>query len=323
MHKKPPPNFAHRFPSTKRNRRVIFLGGNGFSVMCFTPLLNLLHKTHGFDVTALELLPLANDTVRSTPPEVYFAEKAPPSSNAHYHGFDGLGDDLLRYLEQEREPATERNTPIACIGWSMGATAAVFAAAKRPDLFAGGLVLLDPANLDPMLKPIHRLIPPLQRRHFEPVKSTLTRRTNWPSRDHFETQWLNKSRLVAKVADKSALKQHMVRPVDPAKSDGEVTLNFPKEWETHFFIQPSNLYPSLKKLRKQERDVDDATGMSHNVNKVPILAICAKPSLFCSKRDHTRMRQWNCQVEVFDKYTHLLPLEDPVLCANLAASFIR
>ncbi len=313
---RPPKTIVHKFLPTagaRKQRTITFVGGNGFSALCFEPLLKLLAK-EGYAVEGLELLPLNAGT--PIPAEHFGGDPH------HYHGFDGLAADILRYLQHERSTPGE---PTCMVGWSMGATAAAMAASKRPELFTGGLVLIDPANLSPALKPIHHMIPHRFRypllRHFEPVKSTTLKKDRWPSRDAFEQEWLSKTRLLRNVKSpevRAALKQHMVVDEDESNAGGSsssaVRLAFSREWENHFFLLPSNLWSSMTVLRQHA--VPEAKV------QVPMMAICAKPSLFCSEADHRRMEQNLCNVHRFD-YTHLLPLEAPELCAQLIAPFVR
>jgi pimeloyl-ACP methyl ester carboxylesterase len=347
--------FAASPSVARKQRRVVFIGGNQFPVRCFTPLFTHLNAA-GFTVDALELLPLSiaaashveeavglglkhpSSTKMKNTPEAFFGSKT------HFHGFNGLGDDLLRYLTQER-PEAQRSEPVAVVGWSMGATAAVMAAAQRPDLFAGGITLLDPANIPPSIRPLHRMSPVALRSRLEPVKSALRKRDRWPSRSAFEAEWVRKTKLLRRVTDEAQLRllaEHMVVEEEEQEQKhadeeqqkgtgsgsgggGSVTLAFPKQWEAHFFLLPDNLWPSLKtivtKQHQQQQHQHQQKGSLHR--GVPIQAICAKPSLFCSERDHRRMRQWLVDVHRFDDYSHLIPLEAPELCAKLIAPFVR
>ncbi len=252
---------------------VHFFHANGFPLGAYKPLLGRLAEQ--YRVCGVEL--------RATWPEI---GQPPPALR-----WDVYGDDLIAFLD------AQFSEPVIGIGHSIGATATVYAAQKRPDLFKA-LVLIEPATVSPGIAFLLRLIPGFMMRRSEPTKSTLNKPDRWPSRDAF-LESCRGSRQFKRFDEEAleALAAHAVRD----NGAGDVELVFSKAWEAHNYSCPPAIISKLQSLR------------------VPCIGLRGKPSMFFTD---SMWDQWqrmcpDTRFEELPQYGHLLPLEAPAECASI------
>lgn len=206
-------------------------------------------------------------------------------------------DDLIHFLES-------RNTSsIIGIGHSMGATSTIFAAAKRPELFSE-LILIEPAAVPTKIAMLFPVIPfSLRRRFLQPGKSTLKRRDRWESRTVFREKcesWRSLNGLSPEALD--AFSSFAVN----ATNDG-VELAFPREWEAHNYFCPPSIWSQLKKVT------------------CPVTVIRGESSEYFSDAmwSHWQKSRPQDTIIKLDGLGHLLPLQDPKLCATTINTILR
>ena len=142
---------------------LVFSHANGFPAGTYRMLFDVW-KAAGHQVHAVEKF--GHDPAR------------PPTSN-----WPGLRDELVALIE---DVATE---PVFLVGHSLGGWCSVLAAAKRPDLVKG-IVLIDSPLMGPWLAGAIRLTKPTPIfKRFSPGHVSKGRRQHWPSaqaaHDHF------------------------------------------------------------------------------------------------------------------------------------------
>lgn len=198
--------------------------------------------------------------------------------------------DLIAFVEQKF------NKPITVIGHSLGATAAIIAASKRPELFKS-LIVIEPASVSTSLGFIIKQSPYFLKKHFQPFKSGLQKQDVWESREAFYNYY-RKHRAYKRFPDK-VLKDYAEYGLKPF-NNGRYTLTFSSKWETSNYTLAPTIWKYLKKV------------------KIPIQVIGGKPSLFFTQdvRDKWMKISPNSTLEVNEKYGHLFPLEAPEDCAK-------
>lgn len=213
---------------------------------------------------------------------------APPRSLRWQHH----GDDLIEALE-----ATNTG-PVIGMGHSMGATATVFAAAKRPDLFRA-LVLIEPAFVPRALTMWDRITPFALRRLFEPGKSTLTRRDRWADAERFFRAY--RGRGLFRAVPEPVLREFCDAALVQDNDGDGVRLAFSRQWEAHHYMCPASIWPELSRVT------------------VPVIAIHGDDSVFLTgsawrawKRRHPEHRL--CEMP---GRGHLVPFEAPREVADL------
>lgn len=250
-----------------------FYSANGFAAGVYTPFLTLLSQK--YRLSALEMRAVWPDT------------GLPPRTK----GWRIYADDLIGYLDSQYDE------PVIGLGHSMGATATVLAADKRPDLFKA-LVLIEPAMVSRPIASLARLLPKSVMNHTRLAKSTLSKPDRWPTRKEYET-YIRKFKGYRRFDDAafSAMADHGVIRT----ADGDYTLAFPKLWEAHNYTCPPNVFALIQRI------------------KLPCVAIRANPSLFFTA---SWWEEWQtCSPDTIFKedlnYGHLMPLENPRVCFEL------
>ena len=146
-----------------------------------------------------------------------------PESAPDWHT---LADDLIRGLDELGLKG------IVGVGHSLGGVCTMLAAVHRPDLFCA-VVLIDPVILPPVWLWVLRLMRWLGLGQRQPlVQGALRRRRTWPSRQACYERFRGK-RLFARWPD-SSLRAY-VEAGTRRRTDGEVELVYPPEWEAHIF----------------------------------------------------------------------------------------
>lgn len=251
---------------------AVFSHANGFPSRAYAPFLGRLT---GLQIHAVHMRP--------TWPGI----GAPPRRrdwNLH-------ADDLIAFIEHAFDE------PVLAIGHSMGATCTALAAARRPDLFHG-LVMIEPASVGAGLALACRLLPKALMARMQPAKGTLRKADTWPSREAF-LSYCRRFKGYGQFDEEAfaALAAHGVEDLP----DGRVALVFPKDWEAHNYTQPPSASAVLRAF------------------EMPCVAIRGRPSLFLGDslwHDWKARAPATCFLED-TRFGHLLPLEAPRACADL------
>ncbi|MGR3712212.1 MAG: alpha/beta fold hydrolase [Shimia sp.] len=259
---------APSWHSNTDSPKVVFHHATALGPRCYAPFLDAL--TGDFDVAALAMRPLWPD--------------APAPDRKR--GWDQFGDDLIDWLE-----ATQ-SAPAFVVGHSIGAATTAMAAIKRPDLFAG-LVLIEPSGVTGRIHFMLRAVPYKMRQTTGPAAEVLRGPTNWSDLETAFTEY-RASRAYRRFDDATLRALVEALTVRDPKSRG-IMLEYPRNWEAHLYAKPPHILPVLKKL------------------SVPTQIITGKPSLFMDPsiaRDLQKARPDLPFTQLSD-YGHLLPLEAP------------
>lgn len=199
-------------------------------------------------------------------------------------------DDLISFVEQKFKK------PIIVIGHSQGATAAIIAASKRPELFKS-LILIEPASVSTLLGYIVKYTPYFIKKNFQPFKSGLQKQNVWESRKAFYN-YHRKHKAYKRFPDK-VLKDYTEYGLKPLNS-GKFTLTYSAKWEASNYTLAPTIWNYLKKI------------------KLPIQVIAGKPSLFFTNdvRNKWEKISPNSNLEINKEFGHLFPLEAPEICAK-------
>ncbi|QOL26442.1 alpha/beta hydrolase [Thalassotalea sp. LPB0316] len=263
---------------SRKGEPLHFYGANGFPVGCYQGVLEQLAEQ--FAVSSL--------FNRATWP----ATRMPKSFDWQIYA-----DDLIHFLEHHI------TKPVIGVGHSLGATATIYAAIKRPDLFSR-LVLIEPAMASPWLARILRVAPFKLKRRIQPIKYTVAKPEHWQSKQTFYDDC--RSRRVFKRIDDHNL-QLLAQHSLIEDEENAYRLTFPKLWEARNYASAPNLYKTLGQLQ------------------VPVSAIRGKPSLYFSQKSWQvwqRVSPHSIFLENLN-YGHLIPLESPNECARLMLSGIE
>jgi len=267
-------NKEARFISIKsQGRNAVFYGANGFPIGTYSEFLKKLSPA--FNLNCLS-------------PRACWPNIGDPALQTNWEMY---ADDLIAFVEQEY------SEPILVIGHSQGATAAIIAASKRPELFKS-LIVIEPASVSTLLGYIVKYTPYFIKKNFQPFKSGLQKQDKWESREVFYNYYRN-HRAYKRFPDK-VLKdyaEHGLKPLDK----GTYTLTYSSKWETSNYTLAPTIWKYLKKV------------------KIPIKVIAGKPSLFFTDdvRAKWKKRSPNSTIEINKEFGHLFPLEAPEECANL------
>lgn len=245
---------------------VHFYHANGFGAACYRPFLEQIAAA--YSVSALNMRPLWPDA---------------PAPNRR-RGWEQYGDDLIEWVEATQD------APILAIAHSMGAATTAMAANKRPDLFAG-LILIEPAGVTHRLYRFMRLLPYPLRRRLDPAHSVFHRRNHWHDLGELFTE-LRAIRAYKRFSDGDL--RSLIDGMTTPDTSG-YRLAFPPLWEAHNYVMPPYILPVLKRL------------------SVPTRIIAAKPSLFVNPAILDGLRNARPDIPFIDlpDHGHLLPLEAP------------
>ena len=212
-------------------------------------------------------------------------------------GWMAYADDLIAFLE------TSGRHPVIGVGHSLGATATLFAASKRPDLFSV-LVLIEPIFFSTALSLAIASVPLKARRRFPIVRKALERPDRWRSVDEF-VEFHRSKRAFAQFTETSLQNygQHGLAP----DTGGALRLSFPKTWEAHIFSTPPYAWRQLKAL------------------PVPVLGVRAELSDFTPKASWDKWRRGRPQDEfaLLPGIGHMAPLEVPRKTARVVTNWLH
>jgi len=263
---------AQYFQLNKEGIEAVFYSANGFPLGTYSQFLNQLTPKYKLNcLSPRACWPNIGEPLLQTNWEIY-------------------ADDLIAFVEQVYKK------PVLVIGHSQGATAAIIAASKRPELFKS-MILIEPASVSTLLGFIVKYTPYAIKKHFQPFKSGLLKQDIWESKEAF-FEYNRKHKAHRRISD-SVLHDFTKFGLKPTEN-GNFRLSFSSQWETSNYTLAPTIWKYLKKV------------------KMPIHVIAGKPSLFFTQkvRDKWKKRASNYTMEVNTKFGHLFPLEAPDECAE-------
>ncbi|MBN2237280.1 MAG: alpha/beta hydrolase [Bacteroidales bacterium] len=255
---------------------AIFYSANGFPLGAYSEFIKQL--TTKYKVTCLS-------------PRACWPQIGNPPLQTNWEIY---ADDLIAFTERQFQ------VPIAVIGHSQGATAAIIAASKRPDLFKS-LIVIEPASVCTSLSYVVKYTPYFIKKHFQPFKSAIKKQDVWPSREDFYRFHRN-HRAYRRFPD-NVLKDYTEYGLKPLEN-GNFKLSFSPKWEASNYALAPSIWKYLKKVT------------------LPIHVIAGKPSLFFSSEIRLKWRKVsaNSFFTIDPQFGHLFPLEAPEICADLIKS---
>lgn len=241
---------------------------NGFPPGTYRPLIEAL--TDHYRVVALPSRPLWPASQPESAPNWH------PLVNDLIEGFDRLGW-----------------RGVIGVGHSMGGVLTLWAAVRRPDLFRA-VVLIDPVILPPAWLWLVRAVRLLGlQRRLPPVQAALHRRRNWPNRQTCFERY-RRTPFFAGWPDESLWAY--VEAGTRERSDGQVELVYPPEWEAQIFATtPTDIWKAVPRLR------------------APALVIRGEHSSIFRPQSQTRMERLLplARFVVMPGAGHLVPMERP------------
>ena len=252
---------------------AVFYSANGFPLGTYSEFLKQL--TSKYKLTCLS-------------PRACWPNIENPSLQTSWELY---ADDLIAFIEQKYKE------PIVAIGHSQGATAAIIATSKRPELFKS-LILIEPASVSTILGIIVKLTPYFVKKHFQPFKSGLVKQDIWESKEAFYKN-CRKNKAYKRIKN-DVLKDYVEYGLKPLYN-GKFTLTFSSKWETSNYALAPSIWKYLKKV------------------KIPIQVIAGKPSLFFTQKVRNKWEKTssNSTLEVNTKFGHLFPIEAPEIRAKM------
>ena len=256
---------------------AIFSHANGYPSGAYAPLFDALEKRGLSDITPFDHRPLWADSPAPT-----------------FLSWRTYAQDLIDSLEGAEHP-------VWLVGHSMGGAAGVLAHQRRPDLFAG-LVLIDP-----VLPPTAVWLMARVMNFFRPNGTAIVQRA-LKRPHHFETfeaafTFYRGKRVFSDFSDE-ALRAYVMAA---HSKDGEgVKLRYSGAWEACVY-----------------RSVPSVAGALRAVDK-PCLVIAGEESYVLTPRTVKWIQRCNQRIDIQSAAGgHLLPLEAPDLCAEMIASYVE
>jgi len=226
-----------------------------------------------------------------------------PESAPHWRV---MADDLVRGLDDLGLKG------IVGVGHSMGGDLTLWAAISRPDLFRA-VVLVDPVILPPMWLRAAQLFHWLGLdRKLPLVAGALRRRRVWPSRQVCYEQY---RRLPFFASWPDASLRAYVEAGTLERSDGQVELAYPPEWEAHIFATvPADIWRAVSRLRPRS-----------NRQPPPTLVVRGERSDTFRAESQARMKRLLPQARylVIPDAGHLLPMERPAEVGAAILDFLE
>lgn len=201
-----------------QRENLVFAHANGYPPGCYQQLMSPLVKH--INVTGVAHRALWDSTARIK--DFSWRDNA---------------EDLISAVEQRFQK------PVWLMGHSMGATAASFAAQRRPELFKG-LILLDPVYVPRRLALFVKLAPRYLRNQLGIVKKALGRPDRWHNRDEAFAFHRSK-RAFARFSD-SVLRDYIEHGT--REENQHVTLAYPKYWEAQVYGSVPWVWSAIKSI---------------------------------------------------------------------------
>ena len=205
-------------------------------------------------------------------------------------------DDLIVHMD-----SIGRKNVIG-IGHSMGGVTTLLASIKRPDLFSQ-IILIDPVILPGLGTSVMSLIPfSIKLKYFPIVKIASRRRNQWKTKEDARQHFMSKK--IFQRFDQSAFKDFL--DFGLREHEDGITLAYPREWESRVYGTAPNLWGRLSKvschttlIRAEYSDV-----------------------ITDERWKAIRNKMINTNFVQADNVGHLLPFEQPALCAALIQEHI-
>jgi pimeloyl-ACP methyl ester carboxylesterase len=255
---------------------LIQLSENG-SLLHFSP-------ANGYPALAyrsmLEPFKKSNQVIASNHRPLWQPEVAPETVTS----WEVFAEDIINTAESFSSPLTS-------IGHSMGASALLIAAARRPELFQS-LILIEPVLVSRTAALILGVFGRLFPNKIPLVRKTLARVDRWPSKqavfDHFRPKYVFEN-----IGDKELWDYVNHGVVESA--DGSCKLAFSKAWEARCYTIVYDLWPIIAQV------------------KVPILVVRGENSNTLSSSMWQKLKKLSPQFvcKEIAGAGHLLPFERP------------
>ncbi|PJF40055.1 MAG: hypothetical protein CUN55_13215 [Phototrophicales bacterium] len=223
-----------------------------------------------------------------------------------YQTFDNwhiMADDLIAAFDQEGL----KN--VVGIGHSMGGTATLLAALKRPDLFSA-IIVLDPVLFPRTLIRLMTVIP-----HWLPhpeiplVKVALRRKRAWATPEEAFERF--RSRTLFKHWSDETIWRYIEGITQPDSINGGITLRYTPEWEAQIYA--TSMY-SLRGWWKWLKQIQVPTAAIQGGNTDTFLP--AAVSLWRKTRP-------DFPVEVLEGQGHLFPIDAPAETAQMIKALLK
>ena len=187
------------------------------------------------------------------------------------------------------------------MGHSMGAVVSTQAAARRPELFRG-LVLIDPVFIHPEVISLREQMSPEAIEEMPLVRKTITRPNRFPSQqDAFEFH--RDKRVFADISD--AVMWDYIRAGTRRNANGEYELAYCREWEAAAYRTAPPVWEELAQV------------------KLPVLGLRGDTSTTLSEEAFALWAETQPQAELHNcSGGHLLPLERPADTATVVQEFL-
>jgi pimeloyl-ACP methyl ester carboxylesterase len=256
---------------------MLFAHANGYPVGSYRQLIEALLPT--CKVTGFHHRPIWS-------PEL-------PPARLNWKAF---ADDLIETV------ASTQTEPVWMMGHSMGATVATFAAARRPELFRG-LVLIDPVYVLRRRAAVMRLTRQRKLDSMPMIRKTLTRPNRFASQQE-AFDFHRPKRAFSGLSDQ-VMWDYILASTHQGE-DGEFQLTFGREWEAAAYRSTPFVWGSVKKIR------------------LPVLGLRGETSNTLSKKAFARWQRLQPQADLREcKGGHLLPLEFPRETADQVLDFLQ
>ncbi|MEM9821677.1 MAG: alpha/beta hydrolase [Bacteroidota bacterium] len=257
-----------------------FAHANGFPPMVYRQFIQALLGQHS--VLAVKHRPLW-----------------PGQHHSQLRDWSQIADDLIRFLDQQGL----KNT--IGMGHSLGGTASIIAAIKRPDLFRQ-LVLIDPVVFPAPFLLLNKLLPIAWRKKIvPPAKIALRRKDQWESKEAVYKSW-RKKRVFSRLSDQ-VLADLVEYAIVPDSTKNGVTLAYTKHWEAQVYITAPYLFHQIKKL------------------KIPMIVVRGQHTdvIFEKLWANWKVAQAHNHFIDFQDAGHLVPLEHPKTLAEALLPLIH
>lgn len=261
-----------------RGPALHFAHANGFPPGVYRSLLENLAADH--EVFAVSHRPL-------------WSEGRPEEELGHW---DRIADDLVAFLD-----GVGRG-PVIGAGHSLGATATLFAAARRPDLFRA-LVLVEPVFLAPGAAAFLAVAPAFATNRVPLVGATLRRRQRFSGVEEALRYYRDKP--VFRGLSDAALRDYVEHATRP---DGDgVRLAYPREWEAQVYRRAPWVWHRLRRI------------------DLPVLGLrgAASGTLTAGSFRRWRKLQPRADLQEIPGCGHLVPMESPGEVAARIRAFTR
>ena len=203
--------------------------------------------------------------------------------------------DLVETLE-----ATQQE-PVWMMGHSMGAVVSIQAAAQRPELFRG-LVLIDPVFIEPEVIALRREMPREQIDEMPLVRKTVSRPNRFASQQE-AFDFHREKRVFTDFSD--AVLWDYIRAGTRRNSEGEYELAYCREWEAAAYRTAPPVWDELATV------------------SLPVLGLRGETSTTLSTGAFELWGRTQPQAELHQcRGGHLLPLELPLETAQVILDFL-